>query len=166
MTHPLQGTLENRDDTWVLTLTREIAHPVEKVWPWLTEPDRLTRWSPIVPDQPFDAVGARQVRENPGDEPVAGDVIAIDPPHELVHRWGDDVVRWRLTPTATGCLLSLEQSMRDRGPAAMNAAGWHLCLDVLDGAISGAATSRIVGEAARDHGWESLRDGYAELLAV
>jgi hypothetical protein len=29
MTHPLQETLENRDGTWVLTLTREISHPVE-----------------------------------------------------------------------------------------------------------------------------------------
>ena len=37
-----------------------------------------------------------------GDEPVTGDVLAVNPPHELVHRWGDDVVRWRLAPTATG----------------------------------------------------------------
>ena len=50
MTHPLQGTLENRDGAWVLTLTRDIAHPAERVWPWLTDPDRLRRWSPIVPD--------------------------------------------------------------------------------------------------------------------
>ena len=166
MTHPLQGTLENRDGTWVLTLTREISHPVEQVWPWLTDPDRLRRWSPIVPDQPLDSVGARQVRENPGDEPVAGDVIAVDPPHELLHHWGDDMVRWRLAPTATGCLLTLEQSMRERDPAAMNAAGWHLCLDVLDGSLAGAAPSRVVGDVALDHGWESLRDSYAELLGV
>ena len=166
MTHPLQGTLENRDGTWVLTMTREFAHPVEAVWPWLTDPDRLRRWSPIVPDRPFDGVGARQVRENPGDQPVAGDVIAVDPPRELVHRWGEDVVRWRLAATATGCLLTLEQSMAQRDPAAMNAAGWHLCLDVLQGSLSGAAPPRVVGEAALDHGWRSLRDDYADLLGV
>ena len=97
---------------------------------------------------------------------MTGDVISVDPPHELVHRWGDDVVRWRLTPTDTGCRLTLEQTMRDRDPAAMNAAGWHVCLDVLDGVASGAATSRVVGEAALEHGWEALRDGYAELLDV
>ena len=49
-------------------------------------------------------------------------------------------------------------------PAAMNAAGWHLCLDVLDGTLTGAEPARVVGEAALDHGWESLRDAYAELL--
>lgn len=166
MTHPLQGTLENRDGAWVLTLIRDFAQPPEKVWSWLTDPERLRQWSPIVPDRSFDGVGTRLVRENPGDDPVAGEVISVDPPHELVHRWGDDVVRWRLTATDTGCRLTLEQTMRDRDPAAMNAAGWHLCLDVLDLVLSGAATSRVVGEAALDHGWEALRDRYAELLGI
>lgn len=162
----LQGTLENRDGEWVLTLTRDIAHPAEKVWPWLTDPDRLRRWSPIVPDRPLDTVGARQVRENPGDEPLAGDVIAVDPPRELVHRWGDDVVRWRLTPTETGCLLTLEQSMRDRDPAAMNAAGWHICLDVLGRNLDGITTERLVGDVVMEHGFPELRDGYTELLGA
>ncbi|MGH3678130.1 MAG: SRPBCC family protein [Mycobacterium sp.] len=167
MTNSLQGTLENRDGAWVLTLVRDIAHPVERVWPWLVEPDRLRRWSPIVPDKPLDDVGPRQVRENPGDEPVTGDVIAVDPPHELQHRWGDDdVVRWRLEPTATGCRLTLEQSMRDRDKAAMNAAGWQICLDVLEETLAGTASGRVVGQDAERHDWESLRDRYAKLLGV
>ena len=165
MTDPLQGTLENRDGAWVLTLVRDFAHPVERVWPWLTDPDRLRRWSPVVPDRPFDSIGDRQVRENPGDDPVTGDVIAVDPPHELVHRWGDDFLRWRLTATDTGCRLTLEQTMRDRGPAAMNAAGWHLCLGVLDDVLNGVDTARVVGQDAVAHGWEGLRDRYADVLS-
>ena len=66
MTHPLQGTLENRDDSWVLTLARDFAHPAEKVWPWLTDPDRLRQWSPVVPDRAFDAVGAAAGPREPG----------------------------------------------------------------------------------------------------
>jgi uncharacterized protein YndB with AHSA1/START domain len=165
MTHPLQGTLENRDGTWVLIMVRDIAHPVERVWPWLVDPDRLRRWSPIVPDTPFDAVGPRLVRENPDDEPVAGDVLGVDPPHELVHRWGEsDVVRWRLETTPTGCRLTLEQSMADRDKAAMNAAGWHVCLDVLTDVLNGADRSRLVGQDAMAADWEPLRDGYRKLL--
>jgi uncharacterized protein YndB with AHSA1/START domain len=87
MTHPLQGTLENRDGAWVLTLVRDFGQPAEKLWPWLTDPDRLRQWSPIVPDQALDSVGPRKVRENPDDEPATGDVVSVDPPHELVHRW-------------------------------------------------------------------------------
>jgi hypothetical protein len=31
MTHPLQGTLENRDCAWVLTLVRGFSQPAEKL---------------------------------------------------------------------------------------------------------------------------------------
>lgn len=164
MTHPLQGTLESSGDAWVLTLVREFSHPPEKLWPWLVDPGRLGQWSPIVPDRAFDGEGARQVRENPGDEPVSGDVLHVAPPHELVHRWGTDVVRWRLTPTATGCRLTLEHTMTDRGDAAMNAAGWQICLDVLDDVAHGVDRPRVVGEDAAAHDWEALRDRYARLL--
>jgi uncharacterized protein YndB with AHSA1/START domain len=166
MTDPLQGTLENRDDAWVLTLVRDFGHSPEKVWPWLTDPDRLRQWSPIVPDRAFDSVGLRKVRENPDDEPFTGDVLSVDPPRELVHQWGDDIVRWRLEPTDTGCRLTLEQTMRERDTAAMNAAGWHLCLDVLGDVTNGVDRSRAVGPDAMKQGWEPLRDSYAELLGL
>ena len=102
MTNPLQATLEVREGQWVLSFTRELSHPAEPVWPWLTDPERLQRWSPVVPDRALDSVGPAQVRENPGDEPFDGTVIAVSAPHELVHQWGPDLLRWRLTPTSTG----------------------------------------------------------------
>lgn len=160
----LEGSLENRDGSWVLSLTRDFRHAPEQVWPWLVDPDRLRQWSPVVPDRPFDDPGPRQVRETPEGTPVDGEVLHVNPPHELVHRWGDDVVRWRLTATPTGCRLLLEQTMADRGPAAMNAAGWHICLDVLDDVLAGKVTPRAVGEDAAARGWADLRDGYAAVL--
>jgi uncharacterized protein YndB with AHSA1/START domain len=166
MTHPLQATLENRDDAWVLTLERDFRQPAEKLWPWLTDPDRLRQWSPIVPDRALDSVGPREVRENPDDEPLTGDVVSVDPPHELVHRWGGDVVRWHLSPTDTGCRLTLEHQMADRTHAAENAGGWHLCLDVLTGHLDGTNPERLVGETVMEHGFPDLRDGYAKLLAL
>lgn len=166
MTHPLQATLEDRDGRWVLTFTRDLAHSADAVWPWLTEPDRLRRWSPVVPDRTFDSVGPAQSRENPGDDPVDGTVVAVDPPHELVHKWGPDLLRWRLESTGTGCRLTLEHQMAERGNEAENAGGWHICLDVLTGNLDGTNPERAVGEAAMDHGFPGLRDGYRKLLGV
>jgi uncharacterized protein YndB with AHSA1/START domain len=160
----LESRLESHGEAWVLTLTRDFAHPAEVVWPWLVEPERLARWSPIVPDRAFDDPGPRQVRENPGDEATDGAVISVDPPHELVHRWGEDLVRWHLAPTDSGCRLTLEQTMRQRGPAAMNAAGWDVCLTVLDEVLDGADTPRATGPAAAERGWAALRDDYARAL--
>jgi uncharacterized protein YndB with AHSA1/START domain len=170
MTHPLQATLENHDDRWVLTFTRELSHSAETVWPWLIDPERVRRWSPAVPDRRLDGVGPVQIRENPDDEPLNGEVLVFDPPRELVHRWGHewgtDVLRWRLTPTANGCTLTLQHDMADRTHAAENAGGWHICLDVLMGNLDGANPERVVGEAAMDHGFPALRDGYRKLLSL
>jgi uncharacterized protein YndB with AHSA1/START domain len=170
MTHPLDATLEQRDDRWVLTLSRDFAHPVETVWPWLTDPDRVGRWSPAVPDRPFDCVGPVKTRENPEDDPIDGEVLAVNPPYELVHRWGheggSDVLRWRLSPTDAGCRLTLEHEMADRTHTAENAGGWHICLDVLSGNLDGTNPDRLVGETVMAHGFPELRDGYTKLLAL
>jgi hypothetical protein len=90
----------------------------------------------------------------------------VSAPHDLVHQWGPDVLRWRLTPTATGCQLTLEQTMADRTHAAENAGGWHICLDVLADNLDGAMRERLVGEVVMEHGFPELRDGYRKVLGV
>ncbi|WP_041782462.1 SRPBCC domain-containing protein [Mycolicibacterium chubuense] len=145
-------------------MTRTLPHRADVVWRWLTDPQRLARWSPVVPDAPLTSIGARQIRERPDGDPVDGEVLAVDAPHELVHRWGDDVLRWRLTDSDTGCTLTLEHRMADRGPAPMNAAGWHVCFDVLEPVLAGADVPRRVGPDALAVGWEALRDSYADAL--
>lgn len=55
----MDATLQYIGGAWVLTLARDFAHPVEVVWPWLTDPARLARWSPIVPDMALDGVGPK-----------------------------------------------------------------------------------------------------------
>jgi len=93
-------------------------------------------------------------------------VTHVDPPYVLVHRVGCDLVRWRRSPTETGCRLTLEQTMRERNHAAMNAAGWHLCLDVLDDMADGVNRSRLEGQDAAAYGWEALRDKYSDVPGV
>jgi len=45
----------------------------------------------------------------------------------------------------------------------MGAAGWHICLDVLDHALSGTPLGRIVGpEAMKFEGWQRLNSDYAK----
>ena len=46
----------------------------------------------------------------------------------------------------------------------MNAAGWHLCLDVLDDVANGVERPRVVGQEAAAQGWEALRDKYSDAL--
>ena len=168
MTNPLAATLAPCDDhegRWVLTMSRDLSHPPEKVWQWLVDPDKLRQWSPAIPDRPLDSVGAARVQETAADPVLDGEVLTVDPPHELIHRGGpDDTLRWRIEPTQKGCRLTLEHSMSDRGNASGNAGGWHICLHTLILAIDGTPRGRVVGLDAMTHDWQSLNDRYAAML--
>jgi len=48
----------------------------------------------------------------------------------------------------------------------MGAAGWHICLDVLDHLLSGAPIGRIVGPEAMKFGWQRLSAEYARQFGV
>ena len=49
----------------------------------------------------------------------------------------------------------------------MGAAGWHICLDVMDRMLSGHPIGRIVGpEAMKLDGWQRLNWEYAKQLGV
>ncbi|HEV3484474.1 MAG TPA: hypothetical protein VG106_03635, partial [Vicinamibacterales bacterium] len=55
----------------------------------------------------------------------------------------------------------------DRGFIAMGAAGWHICLDVLDRLLAGQPIGRIVGaNALKFGGWQRLNAEYATQFGV
>ena len=161
---PAQASLTEADGRWVLTMTRELSHPPERVWPMLTEPGQLSRWSPVVPDRPLTSAGPALAHETPDAAGVDVTVLSCDPPRELVHRWGGHLLRWALEPVPGGSRLTLEQTFDERGEAAMYGAGWHLCLAVLSLVDGGQDVERITGERARDYGWAELRDRYQASL--
>jgi uncharacterized protein YndB with AHSA1/START domain len=163
--HDTTATLAQQDGRWVLTMTRELSHPVERVWPKLTEPGELRKWSPVVPDRPLTSVGPATAHEDPGDPANDAEVLVCDPPRELVHRWGPHLLRWTLTPTPEGCRLTLAHTFDDRSECGMYGAGWHLCLAVLVVVLGGQDVPRVTGSRAHEYGWAGLRDGYDASLA-
>ncbi|SHR76724.1 Uncharacterised protein [Mycobacteroides abscessus subsp. abscessus] len=56
--------------------------------------------------------------------------------------------------------------MADRGHAAGNAGGWHICLDTLSLAVAGTPRGRVVGMDAMKYDWQSLNDRYTEILTI
>lgn len=131
-----------------------------RIWEHLTDPALLATWSPIVPERPLTEVGPALSRENPGDDPVAVDVLATAGDHALSHRWGDDVLEWLIDEAR----LTLLMRLADPKLAPTYLAGWQVCLAVLDARLDGEDQARIVGHDAMDHGWQALRDRYAEEL--
>ena len=156
-------------DHWVLTFTRELSHPINRVWEALTEPGQLRRWAPYTADRDLARTGDVELIMLDGlDEgprlPCA--VLEVDPPRLLVHTWGDDVLRWQLVSTDDGTTLTLRQSFDHESLTSALAAGWHLCLDAADALMKDVPFGPVGGSAAFDYGWTELNERYAQLLDV
>jgi uncharacterized protein YndB with AHSA1/START domain len=161
--NPVAAELARHGERWVLTMQRRLRHAPERVWTMLTEPERLARWSPFVPDRVLDSTGPATARENSGDPPREAEVLTCDAPHELVHRYGDDVLRWTLQADGDGTLLTLHHTLDGSQPPAAIASGWHICLGTLAALEVDDRVGRVVGNDAMDYGWEKLQDAYSDL---
>ena len=159
------------DDRWTVILTRDLAHPVKRVWEALTEPGQLRHWAPFTADRDLATTGDVMLTVIDGgdsseDVDQAGTVLESDPPRLLVYRWGTDVLRWELTSTEDGTTLVLRHTLADEGLTSAVAAGWHLCLDAADALMKEVPFGPVVGRRAKEYGWDELNHSYAEILNV
>lgn len=144
---------------WRLRFTRNLAHPIEKVWQALTEPEHLQAWFPqrIVGD--LLTPGAPLRFEHTGVDMPAfdGRVLAAEHPSLLEFLWGTDTIRFELTKAERGCTLVLMDTIDEVGKAARDGAGWHTCLDFLEVALDGTAPSFTSGDR-----WQAVHREYVE----
>lgn len=166
---PADATLGQKDgDTWTLVLVRELRHSPERVWQALTDPEQLREWAPFDADRNLSAVGVAVLTTvgAPKEYASESEITRAEAPRVLEYRWGGGDVRWELEAQGTGTRLSLWASI-DRRYIAMGAAGWHLCLDVLDHLLDGEPLGRIVGpDALQFAGWQRLHGEYSERFGV
>ena len=158
---PFGAEVRKDGDKWTLVLVRQLRHAPDKVWRALTEPAQLGEWAPFDVDGPLNAAGAKATLTTIG-APAASvaTVKRADAPHVLEYNWGEADLRWELEPVDGGTRLTLWHNI-DRRYIAMGAAGWHICLDVLDRFVSGKPIGRIVGMEAMKFDWPRLNKDYA-----
>ena len=155
--------VEKDGEKWTLVLVKELRHPQEVVWQALTDPAQLHEWAPFDADGSLGTAGATVQLTTVGAPALhvtETTVTRADAPHVLEYNWGGFDMRWRLEPITGGTRLTLWTNI-DRRYMAMGAAGWHICLDVLDHLLGGAPVGRIVGpEAMKFAGWQRLHSAY------
>jgi uncharacterized protein YndB with AHSA1/START domain len=156
-------------DTWTLVLDRDLAHPPEKVWKALTDPAQLHEWAPFDADRSLATAGNTVKLTTvgaPGPHIPETKIIRADAPKVLEYNWGGGEIRWELKPSGNGTHLTLWANIGRRF-ISMGAAGWHICIDVMDHLLSGDKIDRIVGpEAMQFEGWQRLNADYAKQFGV
>jgi uncharacterized protein YndB with AHSA1/START domain len=155
----MHATYDTTGDRPALTFERRLAHPVERVWRAVTDPDELAHWFPSRVSGDV-APGARLTFAFPdGDLPaLEGEVVELEPPRLFAFTWGDDVLRIELDAVDDGCLLRFTCIFDERERAARDAAGWHVCLQQLQEHLGGARTQSPSTEATPD--WRALYEDY------
>ncbi|MBS2966673.1 SRPBCC domain-containing protein [Actinocrinis puniceicyclus] len=109
-----------------------------ELWRALTEPEGLRGWFPCSVTAQRWEVGGALTFAFPGraEFTTEGVVLECEPPRTLAYLWGEETLRFELTPlgldAACGTRTRLVVLDELFAPvAARNAAGWHVCLDRL-----------------------------------
>ena len=153
-------------DTWTLVLVRDLHHPPAKVWEALTDPEQLREWAPFDSDRNLGTVGTATLSTFGAPHVTQTHVKRADAPRVLEYDWGGGDIRWELEPRGGGTHLTLWAQI-DRRWIAMGAAGWHICIDVMDHLLDGQPIERIAGpEAMKFDGWQRLNKEYAVQFGV
>lgn len=155
-------------EQWTLVLIREMRHSPEKVWDALTDPAQLHEWAPFDADGNLGTTGTTVHLSTvgaPTSQVSETTVTRADPPKVLEYNWGPQEIRWELEAFGRGTRLTLWHNI-DRNFISMGAAGWHICLDVLDHLVGGTPLGRIVGGDAMKFEWQRLNTEYAEQFGV
>lgn len=164
----MNATLGMYEGQAALRMERRLAHPREKVWRALTEPDRLGQWFPFKVVEMDLRVGGK-IAFDGGGMTMDAEITELDPPRLfafLQHaprempREGDNILRFELLPDEGGCLLVFTQVFQDRPAAASYASGWQVCLDAMDAIVGGRPAQWPAGNFAH------LHEAYVEALGL
>jgi uncharacterized protein YndB with AHSA1/START domain len=134
-------------------LERHLPDPPATVWRAITDREQLRSWFPcdvLVAGGSWE-VGAAITFVFPPeviDLTLTGEVLAVSEPNALAFSWGDEILRFELSPADGGTRLVLVDEL-PAGLAARNAAGWEVCLD------------RLAGLKPAGDEWRPLFEAYA-----
>ena len=132
------GTYTTVDDRPAVRFERRLAHPPQAVWRMITEPAELRHWFPSAVELELRVGGPMRFTFSP-DHVMEGEVLELDEPSVFAFRWGEDLMRIELAPDGEHTRLTLLHVLytEDEDAAAKVAAGWHLCLDLLERRLAG-----------------------------
>lgn len=156
------GELVRDGETYVLRFERELPHSIEQVWRAITEPAGLAAWFPHTVEIELRVGGKAVFIHDPGFDIDAellastGEVIELDPMQRFAFTWGNDLLRFELSPTAAGCRLVFTHHLPHRACANRTVSGWSVCLDALTAALGDGS--------AASPGWRAYYDHYVEIF--
>ncbi|MGN7760290.1 SRPBCC family protein [Paenibacillus sp. 22594] len=142
------------------TFERHYKHPVDKLWAMLTDNALLAKWFPELKAQDLSAGGSMIFDMRDGSS-VVMEIMDMMVNSVLEYTWGNDRVRFELSPDTDGTRLLLIESMTEiTSHTAKDLSGWHVCLDVIEALLDGEELQN------RKKVWEQWFVEYTRLVEI
>lgn len=150
--------LEKFDNGYIARFERHFKFSNDEVWSWLTQNDKLNKWFPELSIDELRVGGI--IRFDFGDGNFEKmEIIDFTEKSILEFTWGDDYVRFELSPESNGCKLVLTEKIKTITPhTPKDLAGWHVCLDVIHTLVNG----KTVNSETKD--WRKWYRKYAQSI--
>lgn len=139
------------------TFVRKFAQSTDEVWAMLTENPKLQQWFSELTIEDLRKGG--NIKFDLGNEEFENmAILDYEEGHMLAFEWGEDQVRFELSPDGGGTRLELVETITKIIPhTAKDLAGWHVCLDAIEALLEGK-------EIAREEEWNKEYPEYQRLL--
>lgn len=155
------ATIQKQQNNYVVKFNRPLSHSVDAVWAVLTENEKLQKWMNNL--EIIDLRKNGKIHFNMNDGTDASMEIKITDYVEsevLEFDWGKDTVRFELSPTSSGSILVLVESIGELTEhTPKDLAGWHVCLNLLSDLLNGT-----VHEAFPMEEWHKWFAEYKQLV--
>jgi uncharacterized protein YndB with AHSA1/START domain len=138
-----------------MRLERLLPGPIERLWTYLTEPEKRARWLAGGPmelrvggraelkfrhaDLSAEKTAPERFKSKDAGQTLECRILACDPPRLLSYTWGREwgEVVFELTPRGKNVLLVVTHRRLDPKGMASVAAGWHTHLGILADRLDG-----------------------------
>lgn len=156
------ATIHKQQNHYIFKFSRSLPYPTETVWAALTENDKLQKWMSNLEVINLQKNGKILFNMNDGTDVFLEIRITDYAAKEVLEfDWGNDKVRFELSPTDNGSVLLLAESIEeltDHTPKDL--AGWHICLDLLSDLLNGTIHENFPMEE-----WQKQFTEYKQLVA-
>lgn len=151
------ATIQKENGNYIARYERQFQHSMEAVWAMLTENQKLKLWfgELEIVDLRIDGLIQFDMQDGSFEDMK---ILDYAPLKTLAFEWGEDIVRFELSPMSEGSkLVFIETISAITEQTPRDLAGWHICLDAIQALLDGDSIKQ-------DDEWKVWFEKYKELL--
>ncbi|WP_449354476.1 SRPBCC family protein [Virgibacillus natechei] len=131
------ATIDKSGNVPTAVYVRQINYPIDEVWSYLTENEKLQLWFPELEIGELEK-GDKIYFDLQDGTYEAMDILEVDHGRIFAFTWDKNSVRFELKANSFGCRLVLKEYLNEiTDHPAKDLAGWHICLDAIEALLDG-----------------------------